>query len=209
MTLEEALGKITDPEVKAFLTKITSDQNSYITKLETQLKQTAQASNSPAQTDDITTKYLRKKMREDVVGASTKLIIDAVGKEIFEAVKPDFDAFLDKNLTPERTTEEYIVDVFNLVYGRCFAKKDHPVHSVGKNTPNPSGTPAPLNPGTNGAQVSAVNNIIAGQPPVMTNNDFNAGQGLPGTQGNPVKTTRDAFSRLKDRFAQSGGNKFQ
>ena len=209
MTLEEALGKITDSEVKAFFTKMVADQNSYITKLETQLKekQTATSSTQPAR-DDITTQYLMKKMREDVVNEAIKVIVAAVGKEIYDAVSSDFLGFLDKNLTPERTTVEYVVDAFNLVYGRCFARKDHPVHQVGKTATNPSGTPTNT-PGTNGAQVAAVNNIIANQPPVMTGTDTSAGQGLPGVQGTPVKTTRDAFSRLKDRIGQSGGNRFQ
>jgi DNA-binding ferritin-like protein (Dps family) len=209
MTLDEALGKITDSEVKAFFTKMVADQNSYITKLETQLKekQTAPQSTQVAK-DDITTQYLRKKMREDVVNEAVKIIVAAVGKEIYDAVATDFTTFLDKNLTPERTTVEYVVDAFNLVYGRCFARKDHPVHQVGKTATNPSGTPTST-PGTNGAQVAAVNNIIANQPPVMTGTDASAGQGLPGVQGTPVKTTRDAFSRLKDRIGQSGGNRFQ
>lgn len=209
MNLEEALGKITDPEVKAFFQKMTSDQNSYITKLETQLKELkAQGNPGAAPTgDSITQEYIRKKMREEVIAKATSLIVDAVGKQVFEAVKPDFDAFLEKNMKPENTTEAYAIDAFNLVYGRCLTKKDHPVHQVGK-TVVPSGTPAP-NVGTNGQQVAVVQNVISGQPPVMSGTDASAGQGVPGTQGTPVKNTRDAFARLKERVANSGGNKFQ
>jgi len=209
MNLEEALGKITDPEVKAFFQKMTSDQNSYITKLETQLKELKAQGNPGAvpSGDSITQEYIRKKMREEVIAKATSLIIDAVGKPVFEAVKPDFDAFLEKNLKPENTTEAYVIDAFNLVYGRCLTKKDHPVHQVGK-TVNPNGTPTPT-AGTNGQQVAVVQNVISGQPPVMSGTDASAGQGVPGTQGTPVKNTRDAFSRLKDKVANNGGNKFQ
>lgn len=208
MNLEEALGRITDPEVKAFFTKMTSDQNSYITKLETQLKEHKAAGVTGA-SDDVTQAYIRKKMREEVIAKSTAIIIEAVGKDIFAAVKPDFDSFLEKNLKPENTTEAYVTDAFNLVLGRCYAKKDHPVHSVGKVAPNPGDTPSPITAGTNGPQVADVQNIIAGQPQVMSGADQSAGQGLPGVQGEKVKNTKDAFSRFRGRLQGQGGNKFQ
>lgn len=209
MNLNEALGKITDPEVKAFFEKMVGDQNSYITKLETQLKeQKATGKVGAPAGDDVTTAYIRKKMREEVIAKATVQIVASVGQEIFDAVKPDYDVFLEKNMKPENTSEEYAIDAFNLVYGRCFANKNHAVHQVGK-TANPGGTPAPQSAGTNGQQVAAVQQVIAGQPPVMTGSDINAGQGIPGTQGEKVKSTKDAFSRFKDRIRNNGANRFQ
>ena len=210
MTLEEALGKITDPEVRKFFETIVANQNSYITKLETQLKE-PKATDKPGAApvvDDITTQYIRKKMREDVMAKATATIIESFGQDVFNVIKPDFDAFLEKNLKPSNTTEDYVTEAFNLVYGRCMAQKDHPIHQVGK-TANPSGTPAPQNAGTNGQAVAEVQNVISGQPPVMSGADASAGQGLPGVQGTPVKNTKDAFTRFKDRLANNGGNKFQ
>lgn len=210
MNLDEALGKITDPDAKAFFTKMVSDQNSYITKLEkqlTELKTSSSNSNVASGVDGITQEYIRKKMREEVISNATRIIIESVGNDIYNAVKPDFEAFLDKNLKPENTKEDYVIDAFNLVYGRCYAKKDHPVHQIGK-TASPNGTPS-VAAGTNGEQVAAVQNVISGQPPIMSGQDLNAGKGLPGVQGTPVKTTKDAFARFKDRIANSGGNKFQ
>lgn len=210
MNLEEALGRITDPEVKAFFQKMTSDQNSYITKLENQLKELKANGGSVTSTsgDDVTRDYIRRKMREEVIAKALQVIVAAYGQDVVNAVKPDFDAFLEKNMKLENTTEAYVIDAFNLVYGRCFANKDHPVHQVGKTTV-PSGTPSPTNAGTNGPQVAAVQNVIAGQPPVMTGSDINAGQGVPGTQGEKVKNTKDAFSRFKERIQNSGGNRYQ
>ena len=208
MNLEEALGKITDPEVKAFFTKMVGDQNSYITKLENQLKEQKPTNNSGATNNDITQAWIQKQIRNEVVSKATAKIVEAVGQGIYNAVLPDFNAFLDRNLKPENTKEEYVIDAFNLVYGRCLTQKDHPVHQVGK-TVNPCGTPTPQTAGTNGQQVATVQNIMAGQPPVMSGADQSAGQGLPGVQGTPVKNTKDAFSRLKERFAANGGNKFQ
>lgn len=210
MTLEEALKGVTDPEVRKFFENMVANQNSYITKLETQLKELkAKPEGSPSTGDEYTQAYLRRKMREEVIEKAEAMIVEAIGKDVFLAVKPDFDAFLEKNLKPENTREDYVVDAFNLVYGRCLTKKDHPVHQVGKTTPNPSGTPSPTNAGTNGPQVAAVQNVISGQPPVMSGADASAGQGLPGVSGEKVKDTRDAFKRLKDRIANSGGSKFQ
>lgn len=208
MTLEEALGKVTDPEVKQFLQKMIGDQNSYITKLETQLKDTSKSA-SPTGVDSVTAKYLEKNMRRDVIADAEKQILAEVSPQVYEAIKPDFMGFLDKNMKKENTTVEYVVDAFSLVLGRCMRVKDHAVNKVGK-ADNPISTPTPNTViGTNSNQVKDVQNILAQQPPVMTGQDTNAGTGLPGTQGVPIKNTRDAFSKLKDKFGQMGGSRFQ
>jgi hypothetical protein len=206
MELKEALGKITDPEVRAFFEKMVSDQNSYITKLQNQLKE-QQKPAAAAGSDDVTRKYILEKMKEDVMKQATAVIVNAIGQDKFNAVKPDFDKFL-VNLTPEHTNVDYVIDAFNLVYGRCLTNPNHPIHQVGKAV-NPSGTPAPQVAGTNGQQVEVVQNIMAGQPQPMTSNDANAGQGIPGTQGEPVKNTNEAFKNLKNRLQGVGSNRFQ
>lgn len=207
MTIDEALLKVTDQEAKAFLQKVISDQNGYVTKLEAQI---AELKKSPAQsqgTDDITRKYLEDNMRRDIINQATVKIKAAYGDAIAEACMPDYLEFLDKNMTLKNTTVEYATDAFNLVYGRCFAKKDHAVHNVGKATPS---TPTPqVATGNNAAGVQQVASIINGQPPVMNPNDQSAGQGLPGTQGTPVKSTKDAFKAFRDRISQGGSSKFQ
>lgn len=208
MTLEEVLGRVTSPEDKAFLSKMISDQNSYITKLETQLKEKA-SNPAAAGLDPTTAKYLEKNMRRDVISEASEKIIEAVGKEVFDAIKPDYEAFLTSNMDKAHTTVEFAVDAFNLVYGRCLAKKDHPIHNIGKGGANPTATPTPIEAGTNSQSVATVQNILAGQPPVMTGKDSNAGTGIPGTQGEPVKNTRDAFARFKNRVNSAGGGRFQ
>ena len=208
MTVEEALGKITDPEAQATLKKVIGDQNSYITKLETQLREQKQTDpKASAETNDVTKAYILKRMREDVIKEATAEILASVSKEVFEAVKPDFDSFLEKNMKGDNVKKEFAIDAFNLVYGRCFMNPSHPLHNVGKNV-NPNGTPTPQ-PGTNGPQIAKVQNIVGNQPQVMSNNDVNSGQGLPGVQGTPVLNTRDAFKRLKEKTTLAGGNKFQ
>ena len=206
MTLEEALGRIADPEAKIFFEKMIKEQNSYITKLETQLK-TSAAAPAVAGLDSVTQKYLEKNMRNDVIREATQRIIESFGEDIFKAVKPDWDAFLEGKMLKENTTPEFATDAFNLVLGRCFSDKNHAVHKVGKTT-NPTGTPAQAST-TNGQAVAEVQHILVGQPPVMTGNDTGAASGLPGTQGVPVKNTKDAFSKLKEKFQNNGGNRFQ
>ena len=210
MTIDEALAKITDESVRTFLQKVIADQNSYATKLENQVKElkNSQPQNSANPNDDITRKYLEQNMRKDIINQALTIIKATYGEQLVEACLPDYKDFLDKNMTLKNTTVEYATDAFNLVYGRCFAKKDHPVHNIGKAT-SPSGTPTPQQAGTNSAAVQQVASIIQGQPHVMNNNDASAGQGLPGTQGVQIKNTRDAFSAFKDKLRQGGSSKFQ
>ena len=215
MTLQEALGKIADPETRAFFEKMIGDQNSYITKLETQLKDHSAKGqgNAPANQaggDDVTRQYLLRKMREDVISQATDAITAAYGKEVFDSVAKEYREFLDKNMSVERTNTEYAVDAFNLVFGRCVADKSHPVHkALGKGPADPGVTPENKGAGTNGQQVAVVQNVIAGQAPVMTGEDQNAGKGLPGVQGEQVRSTKDAFARLKERVARNGSGRFQ
>lgn len=212
MTLQEALGKVTDPELRTFFEKITSDQNSYITKLETQLKDLkAQGAARPqAGEDDVTKQYIIRKMREEVISKAIAQIVDSYGNDVYQAIAKEYGEFLDKNMTPERANLEYAVDAFNLVFGRCCAIKDHPVHqALGKGAANPGATPQASIGGTNGPSVAAVQNVIAGQPQVMTGDDQNAGHGLPGVQGEKVKDTKDAFTRFKERVQKAGSGKFQ
>lgn len=210
MTIDEALAKVTDQEVRAFLQKVINDQNSYATKLETQVKElkNTQATNPANTNDDITRKYLEQNMRKDIINQALTIIKATYGEQLVEACLPDYNDFLDKNMTLKNTTVEYATDAFNLVYGRCFAKKDHPVHNIGKAT-SPSGTPSPQQAGTNSAAVQQVASMIQGQPQVMNQHDTSAGTGVPGTQGIQVKNTRDAFNRFKDKIIQGGSSKFQ
>lgn len=216
MTLQEALGKIADPEVRQFFEEMTKNQNSYITKLETQLKDLqakgpGQAPQPQAGGDDVTKKYILRKMRDDVIAEAKAAIVSSYGEDVYAAVAKEYGEFLEKNMSVERTNKEYAIDAFNLVFGRCMADKSHPIHqAIGKGAANPGATPnPPAAAGTNGNQVAAVQNVIAGQPTVMTGDDQGAGRGLPGTQGTPVKDTRDAFARLKERTQKAGSGKFQ
>ena len=211
MTLDEVLGRVTNPEDKAFLEKMIKDQNSYITKLETQLKDASKAPASepgPAGVDKVTYAYLEKKMREDVIETATKNIKAVISEPMFNAVEKDWQEFLKNNMDIKHTTVEYATDAFNLVLGRCLAIKDHPVNQLGKGTtPNP--TPNQPTAGTNAQGVQDVNNIIRQTPPTMSNNDINAQSGIPTPQANQVKNTRDSFAGLKARLAGQGGNPFQ
>lgn len=211
MTIDEALARITDQDVKTFLQKVITDQNSYATKLENQineLKKSQTTQTTAGTTDDITRKYLEQNMRKDIINQALDAIKKVYDEKIVEACLPDYNAFLEKNMTLKNTTVEYATDAFNLVYGRCFANKEHPVHNVGK-AQSPSGTPTPQQAGTNSAAVQQVASMIQGQPQVMTNNDMSAGSGVPGTQGIPIKNTKDAFEKFRDKLRQGGSSKFQ
>lgn len=207
MNLEEVLGRVTNPADKAFLEKMIKDQNSYITKLENQLKSTAAAQPdtkaTPSGMDSVTYKYLEQKMREDIISSAERTIVASIDQPMFEAVKPDWLEFLKANMDTAHTTVEYAVDAFNLVLGRCLRNKDHAVNNLGKGTtPNP--TPTPQTAGTNAQGVQTVNSLIQDTPPTMTNKDINVQPGIPAPQPNEVKNTKSAFDSLKARL---GGNK--
>lgn len=205
MTLEEALAKVADAEAKATLQKVINDQNKYIGQLETQLKSNT---NNSAKPDDVTMKYLEKNMRRDVIAEAVEEIKKDVSEEVYKAVEADYLEFLNKNMKKENTTVGFCTDAFSLVYGSCLRKKDHPVNQIGKGT-NPQ-VATPTTPGTNGQSVASVNSILQNQPPVITDKDQASGSvtGLPNT-GTQVKNTREAFSSLKNRFANNGAGKFQ
>lgn len=208
MTLEEALKGITDPDIRQFIQTMITNQNSYITKLETQLKETSKPATQSG-VDEITAKYLEKNMRRDVIAEAEKQILSEVDPKVYEAVKPDFMEFLEKSMKKENTTVEFAVDAFSLVLGRCYRIKGHAVNNIGKGT-TPTTTPTQQTTiGTNSNQVQNVQNILSNQPPIMTHNDSSAAGGLPNSTSTPIKNTRDAFASLKNRFNQTGGSRFQ
>lgn len=206
MTLEEALAKVTDADAKAMLQKVINDQNKYIGQLETQVK--TGTNNSTSKPDDVTMKYLEKNMRRDVIAEAVDEIKKDVSEEVYKAVEADYLDFLEKHMKKENTTVTFCTDAFSLVLGKCLRKKDHPVNQIGKGA-NPQVT-TPSTSGTNGQSVATVNSILQTQAPVITDKDQASGSvtGLPNT-GTQVKNTREAFSSLKNRFANNGANRFQ
>jgi hypothetical protein len=208
MTLEEALSKVTDAEAKATLQKIITDQNKYIGQLE-QISKAAKA--TPTATDDVTLKYIEKKMRADVIAEAITEIKKDVSEEVYKAVEQDYLEFLDKSMKKENTTVAFCTDAFSLVLGKCLRMKDHPVNQIGKGSNPQTATPAAQGNGnTNGQSVATVQNIIKNQPPIMSDRDVTGASttGLPDTSIQP-KNTRDAFKSLKERFGSVGGNRFQ
>lgn len=219
-TLDEVLGRVTNPEDREFLKKMIADQNSYITKLENVNKGAAQQGAQPAPSqatstgvDKITQNYILQKMKADVIIDATGKIKQAISEPMFEAVKDDWIKFLDANMSVEKTTVEFAVDAFNLILGRCLSIKDHAVNQLGKAQP-PAGTPnagvqSPTNAGTNAAGVQGVNDILRNQPPTMGAGDVGAQSGMPNVPPTQIKNTKDAFSSLKNKLSGNGGNKFQ
>lgn len=195
MTLEEALKEIEklNGELTTERKKVT-DQNSYITKLEAQVK--AKGDANPGSTDPTIQAYIKQKMREDVLAQSLVLIKADVSDEEYKAIEPDFLAFLDKNMKDSNVKVDYILDAFALVLGRAMRKKDHPIHSVKAATPA-STTP----PGKGNPAVPPVN-----QPPGITGAD--GGSTPPPSTEKRIGNTKDAFASLREKMGNIGGNRF-
>ena len=197
MTLEEALKRIEtlEGELTTERKKVT-DQNSYITKLEQQIKAPGAASTS----DPTIQAYIERKMREETLAQAVAQIKAEFSEEEYKAVEPDFNAFLDKNLKKENIRVDYILDAFALVMGRALRNKEHGIHKVKAATPG-STTP-PANPIPGNKQVPPV----IPQPPVMTGKD--GGGTPPPSPTTEVKSTKDAFAALKQKMGTIGGNRF-
>ncbi len=187
--------------------KNVSDQNSYITKLEQQLKDSERSQPAP-QMDSIVQKYLEDMMRKDVIEKAATQLKEDYSEDRYRAVEKDFLEFLDGHMTKSKMTKEFVYDAFCLVLGKALRDKDHPIQKIGKAAP-PSGTPD--NPiGTNSNAIQQVQDVIKNRtaPPIISDSDLSAAGGPPSTE-TPVKNTKDAFANLKNRFNDAGGQRFQ
>lgn len=200
MTLEELTKQVEDLQ-KELVTerKKISDQNSYITKLEAQVKNPQPGAPVPS-TDPTIQAYIEKKMREDVTAQAIAAIKADVTEDIYKAVEPDFLEFLEKNMRKENVRVDYIVDAFALVWGRCMRKKDHPIHAVKTTTPGGT-TPTNQNP-IPGQMVPPV----ITQPPGITGRE--GGGTPPPSTDIKVANTKEAFAALKQKMGTIGGGKF-
>jgi len=201
-TLEEQI-KALEEQLKLREKQVT-DQNSYITKLESQTKQGQPNAQGGQTVDPVVQRYLEKKMRMDTIEEGVHQIKIDYAPEEFDAVHPDLLAFLNANMKKENTTVGFVVDAFDLLYGRAKKNKAHAIHQIGKATP-PSGTPASTN---DKAIQSAQAKALESTPPVIAGNDGTPGIPPAGTQ-QPVSNTNEAFKTLKNKFGQSGGGRFQ
>lgn len=187
------------------LKKNQAEQNSYITKLEAQRNQQPQAkpaANPQTQgIDSVYASFIEDQMRKTRLEEAVTHIKAHISAEEYAAIEEDFIAFLNANMTAKNCTKDFIIDAFNLVYGRAKLLPDHKLNKVGKGSTTPTPTP-----NTNAATVAAVQSVIASQPPVMTGKDQSAASGTP--QPVPpegVKSTKDAFANLRNTFMGGGG----
>ena len=201
MTLEEAQAQLAEltkqrdadqAEIKKLNENI-SRQNSYITKLEAKANSndSVQKSNPTVDNtrfDPTVQAYLEKNMKRDAIEEAKAVIKQEITPEMYNAVEPDFMAFLDKNLKKENCTTAYIVDAFSLVMGRALRNKEHTINKIGKGTTTPHATPTA---NTNSSEVQTVQNTIlkTTTQPVMSNKDDGAASGMPNVNGNQRNNT--------------------
>lgn len=186
--------------------KQVADQNSYITKLEASRSQvgTAQPQQSASAVDPTVQKYIERKMRIDTIEEAVLVIKKSFSAEEFDAVYPDLMAFLDRNMKRENTTVQFVIDAFDLMYGRAVKNKEHAIHKVGK-AGTPTGTPQENNNGN--VIAAAKEQAIKALAPTISSQDGTSGT-MPDTSVQ-INTTRDAFKALQNKFNQAGSNKFR
>ena len=212
MTLEELQEALNEERAKnAQLEQNIKNQNSYITKLESQrgVAATLQTGGTPAaaQLDPTLQKYLEDQMRNDILAKGITQIKSEVSAEEYAAVEPDFLEFINRNMNKANTSIDYVLDAFSLVYGRVKRDKNHAINKIGAKGTTPSATAPVKDAGTNQGAIDAVNQTISNKPPMMTGNDANAASGAPDTSTS-IKNTKDAFGSLREKFGQLGANRF-
>jgi hypothetical protein len=202
MTLEEMqaeIERLTQENQK--LTENQKNQNSYITKLEAAAKQEPTKVQVPVM-DKQLTEYLQRNMRRDAMEEGMKVISQSVPKEIVDCLKPELDEFVQANMTIDKTKPSYIVDAFQLLYGKAMTNSAHKIHTIGqagKETPPAAPPPAP--------QEVLADKLRQTIPPGMTPDDKNAGQTPPASQAK-IANTRDAMSAFKQKIQTAGQNRF-
>lgn len=187
------------------------NQNSYITKLEQNVKKPEQQIGSPTITDKRLSEYLARNMKRDAIDEAFAVINQNVAPEIVECLKPEVLAMIDKTMTIDRTQPSYVIDAFNIIYGSAMTNKNHKIHQIGKAPePKPAAAPVQPVPVQQAAQPTVNEQLKAfmGTTPTMTPSDKSAVQAPPNTSPTPIANTRDAMSRFKDAVRNAGANRF-
>ena len=184
-----------------------SNQNSYITKLENEvkgLKDTLEGISKTAanpQLDPSVVKYFKEQMVKDVKARAFAQITEKVGEETFKQLKQELEDFLTTTLNSDNTHEGYIVDAFNLIYGRAIT----------------NGTLSIITPQVEEAEEQADERTPAeilqsykDTPPIITNTDSSASSDQPGSnpQTNQIRNTDEAIKSLKSKFMNLGNDRF-
>lgn len=188
-------------EKNELLNKQVKDQNRHITTLEAEKKKP-----SPEKSSDPVTAFVQRSMRKEAKDLAYARAEALMGKERFDAIKKDVDAFLDKHMTIENTSDVYVQDAINLIFGRAQMDPSHSIHTVkaappsGTTDPNPGVNPAPKGPDS--PKITAQQAQALGQtpPPIKPDESPPAGTGAPSTEKPPIKTTRDAMESFRQNM---------
>lgn len=210
LTAELELEKTKAAQV-ATLEKNQREQNAYITKLETDLREAKAAQSAQAEEDKqkskvrnamldpSLTQYFERKMREDTIADAMKILINSAGEDTVNLLKPELDEFLSKTMTTsDKVRESYIVDCFHLIYGKALTNKNHAIHKMSQ-APK-SATPAP-NPAPNpfDRRQAPEPKFVPAPPPQMTPRDQNYSTAPPDVENKP-KSTKEAMARFKQQI---------
>jgi TolA-binding protein len=124
LTIEEATRKI------AQLEENQKKQNSYITKLEQQNKDLQGAIQEAShQMDHVDIRgYVLESRARDFRKEAEQNIKRLYGEKVFEAIAPDWQAWLDEFLDVEKASIPFFEQSFQMAYGKALGDPAHPVH---------------------------------------------------------------------------------
>ena len=209
MTEEEMKTKIKELEdtIKAKDTTITSlesqrsNQNAYITKLETKartletnLDNVKSAANNSKDFPPEVVEYFQKKRREDYTEQAYAQIKQTVSEDVFNLLKPEVDAFLKTYMTEQNVSVKYIIDAFHLLLGKAYSDPNHAINKK-KEEAKPVAQPSAPTPG--GAAIAE--QMARMQNPGMTQQD--QPMATPSqVEGPKVANTKEALNSFKARL---------
>lgn len=206
MELEQALEQIKMlTETVNKLEENQSKQNSYITKLEGDLKE-AKAKPAPAPqpapqptaapAPGMSANYIahtKRRWREDVCNEAFVQLKGKFNEEQVNVLQQEVLDYCHKNMTDNNTTTEFVESVFHLLFGRAVGDKNHAIH---KTLEKKQEAPTPAPTATNAMPESKVAQIIP--PSVATTEDRTYNPSVPTpSHETKVKSTDDAFASFK------------
>lgn len=208
--LQELTVQLTEERAKnTTLSNNQSQQNSYITKLEEKINKMetaiSNASNAVNTTDlnSPAMDYVRKFMRKNVEEEGYAKCKSMVTPEQYATLEKELKDFVKAYMNETNLSVEYMVDAFNLIYGRALNNHEHGIHAIGKST-QPTTTPP-----TNVKSLSEMKELFTA--PQMTTVDNSASSDLPGSQPSTanIRNTDEAMKAFRNRLTNMGANRFQ
>lgn len=164
------------------------NQNSYITKLEQLSKQPA-GTGKPV-TNKAYETYVVNSWKTNVINEGLDLAAQSYDKSHVDSMAQEVNDYCLKNMQDNNVTTDYVISVFQLLYGRAMGNPDHTIHQLRKNpgVVTPVRQPAPVQPNPLHESLT---------PPTLRGNTPSVGNVPPIVQSKSIK---ESYQGLEARL---------